>query len=155
MLLLTLTGCFACNALLNAQKFSHPSTGLVVTGDVLDAASGSDFIAVVYNRSGSVYYNRLLSSGTWTGEELLGEGTEAKIALDGTGNPHVVFTSSGKIAYTTHNGTEWTTTVYIESNNSGTCSKPDIAVDSDGFVHITYTDTMGNTHWYQNKPDIM
>lgn len=33
--------------------------------------------------------------------------------------------------------------------------RPDIAVDGNGYAHITYTDTEGNTGAYTDKPDIM
>ena len=35
--------------------------------------------------------------------------------------------------------------VYIESNFSGSCYKPDIDVDGSGYAHITYTDTKAET----------
>ncbi len=64
-------------------------------------------------------------------------------------------TTDGKIVYITSDGEGPTSPVYIESNNSGTCSKPDIAVDASGFAHVTYTDTKGNTGDYTDHPDIM
>lgn len=135
------------------QPYLKSST--VVIGDLLDADTGSDFTGVIYTRSGNIYYNQMDLNGEWLGEVLLGVGTEGKIAIDVNAHPHVVYTTSGKIGYRMFDGTIWTTEVLIESNNGGTCSKPDIDVDGNGKAHITYTDTMGNTHWYSNKPDIM
>ena len=137
------------------QSFLHPSAGLVVNGDLMQAEGGSDFIDVVYGRAGEVYYNRLNNDSTWEGEVLLGTGTEARIAIDALDMPHVVFTSTGKIAYRKFDGSIWSEVVYIESNNAGTCILPDIAIDGNGVAHITYTDTKGNVGDYTDRPDIM
>ncbi len=125
------------------------------TGDVMHADGGSDFIGVVYSRSGNVYYNSTQDGNTWSGETLLGAGTEARIAIDGTNKTHVVFTTGGKIAYTKYDGSSWSDVVYIETNYSGSCSKPDIDVDGSGYVHVTYTDTRGNAGNWSDFPDIM
>ncbi len=124
------------------------------TGDICDAATGSDFTGTVYVRDGKVYYNEYDSS-SWGVEELVGAGDSARLAIDSLDNPHIVYATAGKIGYRMHDGSSWTTEVLIASNNGGTCSKPDIAVDGNGVAHITYTDTDGNTFWYTNKPDIM
>jgi hypothetical protein len=116
---------------------------LSVTGDIMHAAEGTDFIGIVYSKSGSVYYNAAKFDGTWTGETLLGEGTEARIAIDGGNHPHVVYTSGGQIIYrTTSDGTTWNT-ANITSNYGGTCSRPDISVDTEGYADISYTDSKG------------
>jgi hypothetical protein len=54
-----------------------------------------------------------------------------------------------------YDGSTLTDEILIESNNGGICSKPDIAVDNSGFVHITYTDTLGNTGDNVDHADIM
>jgi hypothetical protein len=122
-----------------AQSFSHPATGLVVTGDVMHAQSGSNFIGVVYSRTGNVYYNQVNPAGVWGEETLLGTGSEARLAIDSNDHPHVVFTaatSPTKIAYLKYDGSNWSEVVYIESNNGGACSKPDVAVDGNGFALV-------------------
>ena len=119
------------------------------TGDLMHAGGGNDFIGVVYSKGdGNVYYNSTRDGNNWLGETLLGEGTEARMAIDGNNHPHVVFTNTADstIAYRKYDGTSWSATVYIVSNNVGTtgkCSKPDIDVDGSGYAHITYTDTKG------------
>jgi len=124
---------------------------LTLTGDLLHAENGSNFIGVVYSKSGTLYYNEVQADGTWSGEVSLGTGTEARVAIDGTDHPHVVFTSAdNRIAYLKHNGTSWITISYIVSNNGAACYKPDIAVDSNGFAHITYTDDNGNGDGYRD-----
>ena len=131
---------------------------LSITGDLLHAENGSNFIGVIYSKSGTLYYNEAQADGTWSGEVSLGTGSEARLAIDGADHPHVVYkTADNKIAYQKHNGTAWSSASYIESNNiggAGGCSIPDIAIDADGFAHITYTDSRGIYDLY-NKQDIM
>ena len=123
---------------------------LSLTGDIMHAAAGTDFIGIVYSKSGSVYYNAAKFDGTWTGETLLGEGTEARIAIDGGNHPHVVYTSGGQIIYrTTSDGTNWNTE-NITSNYGGTCSRPDISVDAEGYADISYTDSNGDGDGYRD-----
>ena len=140
------------------ETFTPPPSidDLTIPGDLLHAENGTDFIGVVYSKSGTLYYNEAQSDGSWSGETSLGTGTEARLAIDGADHPHVVYrTADNKIAYLNHNGTAWSSVSYIESNFGGACSMPDIAVDSNGFAHITYTDTRGNTGNYTDYQDIM
>ena len=92
----------------------------------MHADGEGNFIGVVYSKGdGKVYYNSTQDgANTWLGETLLGTGTEARLVIDGSNHPHVVFTTNdGKIAYHKHNGTEWSTE-YITTNNAGTCQNP-------------------------------
>lgn len=150
-----------------SYTFTMPAKAVTVTieveeipvtnpeGALLDADAGTDFIGVLYARDGNIYYNQADASGTWGSETLIGAGTEGRMAVDSTGKPHVVYTTSGKIGYRMYDGSDWTEEVLIESNYGGICSKPDIAVDSSRYAHITYTDTKGNTGDYTDQPDIM
>lgn len=134
------------------------------TGDLMHADGGNNFIGVVYSKGGgdqNVYYNSTQDGNTWLGETSLGTGSEARIAIDGSNHPHVVFTTADhKIAYMKHDGTSWST-VYIVSNNvgsTGECSKPDIDVDGNGYAHISYTDTKGGdlkAGYLSDLPNIM
>lgn len=126
-----------------------------ITGDILHAESGSDFIGILYSKGTDIYYIQVNTNGSWGPEQLLGVGSEGRIAIDLNGNPHVVYTSSGKIAYLSRNGNSWSEIQYIESNHAGACLKPDIAVSNNGFAHISYTDTKGNVGNYTDRPDIM
>lgn len=140
------------------NTFTPPPTieDLTLTGDLRHAEGGDEFIGLVYLREGVVYYNEALESVEWSGEVSLGTGSDARMAVDYDNNPHVVYTTTdGKIAYISRTGSAWNEALYIESNNSGSCSKPDIAVDGNGYAHITYTDTKGNTGDYTDHPDIM
>ncbi len=158
MLLLTLTALFAGNALSDAQTLSHPSTGLVVTGDVLDAASGTDFIDVVYGRSGKLYYARLDNHGVWSAETFLGNGAEACLAVDKVNHPHIAFVAKDTLYYLSHDGITWLAKDTIVSKSiggTGKCSMPDIGVDDNGGVHLTYTDSHGSSGDDYTHPDIM
>ncbi len=127
-----------------------------LVGDLMHADGGKNksgnnsFIGVVYSKGdGNVYYNMLsleeenpyLNTEIWLGETILGAGYNARMEIDGSNNPHVVFaTTDNRIAYCKYDGSTWSTE-YITSNDGGICSKPDIAVDNNGKAHITYTDT--------------
>ena len=158
--LLLFTSLFIISGFLvkSTTVFSQSLLSSTITGDVLHAESGSDFIGVLYAKGTGIYYNQVNSVGVWGTEAFLGAGTEGRLFIDSNDNTYVVFTATTiptKIAYLKYNGSEWSEIEYLVSNNGGSCSKPDIAVDINGFSHITYTDTQGNTHWYQNKSDIM
>lgn len=132
---------------------------LLPSGDLLDADAGSNFMGVLYSRDGNIYYNQADASGTWGIETLIGTGTEGRLAVDSTGKAHIAYTTSGKIGYRMYDGSAWTGEVLIESNNAGgntgSCLMPDIAIDSNGKAHITYTDTMGQAGNDTNAKDIM
>lgn len=122
----------------------------VTGGDILHAAEGTDFIGIVYSKSGTIYYNAAKFDGTWAGETSLGTGTEARIAIDGNNHPHVVYTSGKNIIYrTTSDGTTWST-ASITSNYGSSCYKPDIAIDGNCYAHISYTDGNGNNDGYKD-----
>jgi len=119
-------------------------------GTLLHARAGSDFTGVLYTREGSIYYNEMDDSGIWLGPEvLIGTGTTGRLTIDSLDNPHVVYitpapSTYNAIGYRKLDGDEWSAEVLIESNGSASCSKPDIAVDSSGYAHVTYTDPRGN-----------
>ena len=124
-------------------------------GDILHSDAGSDFIGVLYTKNGNIYYNRIGYDGTWETEDSLGISVIGKMAIDNSDFVHVAFVESGKIAYRKFNGTVWSDVVYIVSNNGGACSRPDIAVDAGGNVHISYSDRLGDTGGQSDKDDIM
>jgi len=78
----------------------------------------------------------VLASGAWSGEVELGTGSDPQLAIDANNQPHVVYVADGKIAYRTRSGSNWSVPAYIESNFSGTCSKPDVDVDGNGSHNI-------------------
>jgi uncharacterized repeat protein (TIGR02543 family) len=131
-------------------------------GTLLHAAAGSDFTGVVYKdkNDSKIYYNEVGTDGVWgTKTEVENAGEDIRLAIDGDDNPHVAYTTGGKIGYRKYGGSAWTDEVLIESNNAGgtgSCSKPDIAVDGSRKAHITYTDTNGyHVSKDENRDDIM
>ncbi len=141
-----------CDSTFSTRKIED----LTLTGDLRHAVSGTNFLGMVYQRSGMVYYNEAKAVGLWSGEVALEAGSDPRLAVDSNNQPHVVYTTSdGKIAYRTRNGATWSNSVYIATNYSGVCSMPDIAVDRNRYAHITYTDTKGNTGDFEDHPDIM
>ncbi|QUH25008.1 S-layer homology domain-containing protein [Serpentinicella alkaliphila] len=125
-------------------------------GLLLDAEAGTNFTGVLYTRGGNIYYNKQDNNGIWDTEALIGVGLEGKLAIDGSDKPHVVYTTpENKIGYRKYDVSGWIEEVLIESNNSGACSKPDIAVDGNGHAHITYTDTKGELYGLWDYEDIM
>ena len=126
-----------------------------ITGILLDAKAGSDFIGVLYTRNGNIYYNQLDSDQNWENESSVGVGSEGRISIDSFDEVHAVYTSNYDIGYRKYNSGNWTTEEIIQSNNGGECNKPDITIDSNNNPHITYTDTMGDTAGTRNQDDIM
>lgn len=138
------------------QPYLKSST--VVVGDLLDAGSGSDFTAVLYSRSGSIYFNQMDLSGEWMGEVLLGVGTEGSVAVDNLDVIHVAFVEKDTLYHKTYNETVWSdrdTIASLSIGAIGKCSKPDMAVDNIGGVHLTYTDSHGSSGDDYIYPDIM
>ncbi|MGI6751576.1 MAG: S-layer homology domain-containing protein [Anaerovoracaceae bacterium] len=128
-----------------------------IEADVVHAASGSNFTGVLYTADGKLYYNALDAEGKWGTQTEVATGvSEARLAIDGDDNPHVVYTTSDdKIGYRKVENENWAVEIKIGSLNGGKCKKPDISVDNNKKAHITYTDTMGDTGGQQDKDDIM
>ena len=129
---------------------------VIPEGSLLQAVAGTDFTGALYTRDGKIYYNQMDNSGDWGGESDVAQVADGRLAIDNSGTPHVVYVTEGKIAYRKLDGGIWSEADLIESNFGGTCSSPDIAVDSNGKAHITYTDTMGDKAGnFEGNADIM
>ena len=98
----------------------------------------------------------------WT-EEPVGEtapvAKEATLAIQGN-TAHVAYiTSDDKIAYTYQTESGWADVQLIISSNANgdsvadTLSAPDLAVDSNGKIHLVYIDTDGAGDGDYHKPD--
>ncbi|WP_159446105.1 cadherin-like beta sandwich domain-containing protein [Methanohalophilus portucalensis] len=126
-------------------------------GDLLDAAAGSDFMAVLFTRDGDLYHKQIGAEETWSSEILVNKSaSEGKIVVDSGDKTHVTYTTNnGTIAYRTMDNGGWTGALYIGSNNAGECYWPDVDVDSSNDPHIIYVDTMGDTAGTRNQPDLM
>ena len=69
----------------------------------------------------------------------VGEGIQPSLALDRSGNPHIVFNSeaTGDIFYSRYDGDEWSHENLTGFEGEGAGEKPDIALDSQGRPHVT------------------
>ncbi|MGI6575150.1 MAG: GLUG motif-containing protein [bacterium] len=131
---------------------------VIPEGKLLHAAAGSDFTGVVYEdkNDSKIYYSKVGTDGVWgTKTEVVNAGADIRIAIDSDDIAHVAYSTGDKIGYRMYDGNDWTAETTIESNNGGECSKPDIALDSNGYTHITYSDTKGNIGDYTDRSDIM
>ena len=104
------------------DTFTPPA--LPLTGNLMHADGGDDYIGVVYSKGdGKVYYNSTQDGSTWLGETLLGTGTEARIAVDqivGSTN-HMLCLEPPIIKLPILNTTVQLDDHHIESNFSGAC----------------------------------
>jgi hypothetical protein len=78
------------------------------------------------------------ASGSWEVRPV-GEGIEPSLALDSSGNPHIVFNSeaTGDIFYSRYDGDEWSHENLTGFEGEGAGETPDIALDSQGRPHVT------------------
>ncbi|MGI6361460.1 MAG: S-layer homology domain-containing protein [Bacillota bacterium] len=107
---------------------------------------------------GNLYFGTYNPTDNSWDQQQVGAGTGAKdaaMALDSAGNPHVVYvTADDKLAYTYLSDLGWTTEEVIESiafgGVVGALTSPDIAIDSNGYAHISYMDAKGGNGggWY-------
>lgn len=104
------------------------------------AATGSGEVHVAYERGGTIRH-AFRVGGTWTATQIAGAGTGPALALDSTGVPHVsYYVSKMGLFYALRSGDNWLSE-RVEStggpgNERGFAS--DIALQSDGTVHIVY-----------------
>jgi hypothetical protein len=78
------------------------------------------------------------TSGSWEVRPV-GEGIQPSLALDRSGNPHIVFNSeaTGDIFYSRYNGNDWLNENLTEFEGEGAGEKPAIALDSLDRPHVT------------------
>ncbi|MCK9522065.1 MAG: hypothetical protein M0R76_03340 [Proteobacteria bacterium] len=128
-----------------------------IFGTVRHAAAGGGVIGALYAQGTGLYHNQLNAHRNgWTAEHLVAANAqEGRMAIDALGHVHVVYVVEGAIGYRVFDGAAWSEEVRISSNFDGSCSMADIAVEADGTVHISYTDTRGNVGDPYDHPDIM
>ena len=124
-------------------------------------------IGAVFNINGNVEYGKLnISENNWSltrlGTTQSTDVNAASMALDDSGNPHVVFiNTSNDLIYRYFNGLVWTNGILIDSldiGGSGRLISPDIAIDSTGKAHIVYMDSRGGHlggEWHYRNNDLM
>ncbi|WP_446787652.1 hypothetical protein, partial [Macellibacteroides fermentans] len=136
------------------QRYIYDSA-VLPNGDigVLFIYGGNSTSGIV---SGGILYFGIYDPDTddWTQEAINPGGgapvgaKDTALALDSSGNPHVIYvTSDDNLGYTAWNGSSWDTAEIIDSiafgGVDGALSSPDIAVDSSSYVHISYLDAKG------------
>jgi|GEM_PF-1449933 len=124
-------------------------------GSLLDSASTANLSGVLYTNNGNLYYNSIDNAGNWQGEFLVGVGAKGRLCFDDTGKVHIAYETLGNIGYRNYDGVVWSDEALTASIYAGVCTLPDIAVDANGFAHITYTDSKGTNSDDYNYPDIM
>lgn len=129
-------------------------------GNLKSMAFTSDTTLVLYERDGSIYVNRKYMDNEWGIEHYLGRGTEGDVLYEDSNNIHIVFTTEdGKLAYTVFNGHDFSSKIYIESNDAGPSNEgnlkwPSISLKN-GTVQILYVDTEGQFSGTHQQSDVM
>ena len=78
------------------------------------------------------------ASGPWE-VRTVGDGIQPSLALDSSGNPHIVFNSetTRDIFYSRYDGSNWSHQNLTEFEGEGSGEEPDIALDSLDRPHVT------------------
>lgn len=145
------------------QRLTWTSSG---AGSPAIAGDSSDNLHIVWQDSSpgnaEIYYKRSTDGGaTWTSTQRLtltsGQSYGPTIAVDPSGNPHVVWEDhtpgNAEIYYrnSLDGGATWTTAKRITWTSGGSFY-PVIAVDSSGDLHVVWwDDTPGNREIYHKK----
>jgi len=109
---------------------------------------------LLYNHWDGENWSKPVTISTNFGER---ESSVSAIAVDASGNPHVVWTDNNQgqfeIFYSRWNGTGWSKAVNI-SNNVGDSHIPTIAVNASGHPHVVWNDnTHGNYEIFYSRWD--
>ena len=109
---------------------------------------------LLYNQWDGEHWSKPVTISTNFGEQ---DSSVSAIAVDASGNPHVVWTDNNQgqfeIFYSRWNGTGWSNAVNI-SNNAGESHIPAIAVDASGHPHVIWNDdTHGNYDIFYSRWD--
>ena len=133
---------------------NHPDLAAgLMNAKIYEAVALTDGnIGALFNINGKVEYGRLnISGNNWSltslGTTQSTDVNAASMALDDSGNPHIVFIDTGNdLIYRYFNGLVWTNGRLIASldiGGPGGLFSPDIAIDSAGKAHIVYMDSRG------------
>jgi len=110
-------GLFVSNASITLDDLGHPSIAI-----------GGSFRTVLAERG----------SQSWSFELVDWDGSEAWLALDGTGAPHICIHFLGRILYAYRDGAGWHVESVAVRDESNDPSDPCIAVESGGDVHMAW-----------------
>jgi hypothetical protein len=78
-----------------------------------------------------------------------------RLARDPLGNTHAVWTggadpsSNWRVAYQVFNGASWSAVTWLSGPNA---TRPDIAADGNGTLHLVYEEAAEDNIWYRSKP---
>ncbi len=122
-------------------------------------------IAALYISEGTVYYgNYNPATSVWNKTEVA-VGKDCALYVDSADVPHIAYiTADDNLGYTCNSGSGWSTPEIIDSvafdGTDGALTAPDIVVDNNGYVHLTYFDAKGgyeggNNYSSYEKPDLM
>lgn len=108
--------------------------------------------ATTITTAATVWRSDIADEATITGEY---KGIFPAIALDNSGNPHIVHYQApdGELRYTWWDGAQWTTQVVADGlfDSSENPGSMDLAVDDDGNAHIAYVDIVSHTLQYASS----
>ena len=108
------------------------------------AVSPAGAVHVVWEQGEELYHAYRQGDG-WTEPVRVASGESPALAAAGDGSLHLAFVNefggNFEIYHVRWNGTSWSLPHNVSRTTSGVSSLPDIAVASDGSVHIVWTDT--------------
>jgi len=105
---------------------------------------------VVWEEDGQLYHRYQTDTG-WSATVAIGSGSEPALAADGNGQLHLVyvdvFGGNAEILYRSWKaGNGWTAAVNV-SRTTAASATPDIAVSSDGRLHVVWVDDALTDPW--------
>lgn len=104
---------------------------------------GEDRVHVIWEESGSIYY-RLRQAGRWSGPSRLAAGLQPAGSLARDGTLHVAYANEFhgqfNVFYVRLRDGTWSLPRLVSRTN-GLSSQPTLALDSDGVLHVVWTDT--------------
>ena len=118
------------------------------------AVDGNGVVHVVWEEGDRIYHS-YGSGQNWSTPSRVATGERPAIAIDGQNRPHVVFANeiggNFEIYYSRWDGSAWSLPRNV-SSTSGVSSNPDIAIASDGTIHVVWADnTPGYSIIYHAK----
>lgn len=119
--------------------------GGVTSGDISVSGDGVVHVALA-NAAGAVGYRRKEGAGDWVGEVIdadMYDGDVVAMALDATGEPHVVYDSRGALRYAARSAGTWSAETIAMTSCAG--CRPSIGFDSMGGAHVVYATADGGT----------
>ena len=125
-----------------AHQIIQITTNSAVESDVRIDGDSFRRLHVTYVRDGELYYQcRFYDGSSLTLEEHVTYGASYSLALDPTGNPHVLSVSSGTVHYAVRTNGTWI------SNPIGSADGASLAIMEDGQPYVAFARTETNEQW--------